>query len=305
MKKNLAILFGITADYSFALANVLAGLREHSPGLADDIIVYHDGLSGEEQARLNAILPCRFLVYEPPVELPEHHLTNFSFSRFEAFGLLNEYRHVLWLDVDILIRGDVSGILQYDGSGVAACFEPQALGSLFPKPLGHVAELSGCGFSKPYFNTGVLLLSDVLEKPEQMREWLYMLSSRFPETCLQCADMGVINLMVQVFGLDVVPLPDAFNNMIFNHWNPFYQRRRDARLIHAITADKFWNYWCFREWDARYRQWIAMGGLPSLEYRHPFRRPWMKRVVRTLRFYRKKTSRYRHPARWFKETVGQ
>jgi lipopolysaccharide biosynthesis glycosyltransferase len=296
-KKNLAILFGITPDYSFALANVLAGLREHSPDLADDIIVHHDGISAAEQARLNAILPCTFRHYEPPVALSDHRLSKFAFSRFEAFGLLREYRYVLWLDVDILIRGDLSGILDYCGTGMGACFEPAPLSELFPESFCGQDELSACDFSTPYFNTGVLLLSDALENPSEKMDWLYSLAERYSDAFAISADQGAINLMTRVFGQRVSPLPGTFNSMICNDWHPAYQPKRGAKVIHSITEDKFWNYWFFREWDARYRQWLDAGGTPAGNYLSPHRRPWLSHLARKARFYRKCTSRFRHPVR--------
>jgi len=305
MKKNLAILFGITADYSFALANVLTGLKKHSPGLADDIIVYHDGLAGEEQARLNAVLPCRFMVYEPPGELPDHHLSNLTFSRFEGFRLLGEYRHVLWLDVDILIRGDISDILTHGGSGMACCYEPGPLARLFPDLSAPPDDIRRCDLEKSYFNSGVMLLSDVLERPETMRDWLYRAVTEYPKICAKTADQGVINLMVQVFGIQITALPEPFNCMICNDWHPAYRMKRDAKIIHSITEDKFWNYWRSTVWDQNYRQWLDAGGTPAAGYRAPWRRPWFSHFRRTLLYYKKKTSEFRHFSQRTEESAAQ
>lgn len=305
MKKNLAVLFGVTADYSFALGNVLYGLRQYSPELADDIIVYHDGLSEEEQARLNAILPCRFVVYEPPVELPGHHLSKLTFSRVEGFSLLREYRQVLWLDVDLLIRGDLSDILKYGGSGIACCYEPRPLGLLFPDLSQPPDDVGRCDLTKPYFNSGVMLLSDALERPEDIREWLYSLVRDYPKICLKSADQGAINLAAQVFGVPVTALPERFNQMICNDWHPAYQFNRDARIVHAITENKFWNYWFFREWEQRYCQWVDAGGAPAAGYRAPWRRPWGKHILRKMRYLKKRTSSWRHDPRRKKESVLQ
>ena len=60
-KKELAIVFGITKDLDFALANVLIGIKKHfSYKNKFDIIVYHDGLSEEIKSMLSNIYPCDF-----------------------------------------------------------------------------------------------------------------------------------------------------------------------------------------------------------------------------------------------------
>ena len=52
MKKKVAIVFGITANYDFALANVLIGMKKHCKIFWDDIIVFHDNIPTETQKRL-------------------------------------------------------------------------------------------------------------------------------------------------------------------------------------------------------------------------------------------------------------
>ena len=63
MKKDVAIVFGITSDYIFALSNVLIGLKKHNKVFWNDIIVYHDGIPDANQQILNEILPCTFVKY--------------------------------------------------------------------------------------------------------------------------------------------------------------------------------------------------------------------------------------------------
>ena len=115
-KKNIAITFGITGNYAFALGNVLIGLKKHSPNLNADIIVFEQGVSEKDKILLNSIIPCNFIQYKFPddIFLTNDTLKRFSeltFSRFECFKLLGQYKNVLWLDVDILIQKDVTELL--------------------------------------------------------------------------------------------------------------------------------------------------------------------------------------------------
>ena len=64
MKKKVAIVFGITENYVFALANVLIGMRKHCEVFWDDIIVYIQNLEEKYKIQINQILPCQFIEYD-------------------------------------------------------------------------------------------------------------------------------------------------------------------------------------------------------------------------------------------------
>lgn len=67
-KKELAIVFGITKDLDFALANVLIGIKKHFKYKNKyDVIVYHDGLNSSTQDMLNTIMPCTFMQFKSRV----------------------------------------------------------------------------------------------------------------------------------------------------------------------------------------------------------------------------------------------
>ena len=109
------IVFGATGNMAFALGNVLIGLKKHSPDLKTDLIVYEQGISDKDKNILNSILPCDCRKYKFPYPgyLANETLNKFSeltFARFECFNLLDEYKKVLWLDIDTLIKSDISGL---------------------------------------------------------------------------------------------------------------------------------------------------------------------------------------------------
>lgn len=60
-KKNTALVFGITENYTFALANTLMGLIENNKKFWDDIIIYCDQMSKENKDNINKIVPCKFI----------------------------------------------------------------------------------------------------------------------------------------------------------------------------------------------------------------------------------------------------
>lgn len=101
-KKELAIVFGSTGNMVFALGNMLIGLKKHNSELKADFIVYEQNISENDKNLLKFIISCDFKKYQFPKKdiLTEDTLKKFSelsFSRFECFNLLKEYKNVLWL----------------------------------------------------------------------------------------------------------------------------------------------------------------------------------------------------------------
>ena len=88
-KKELAIVFGITKNLDFALANVLIGMKKHCSLKKYDIIVYHNGLETKTQENINKISKCQFIYYKNKFNdnnLDEEYLkiySNMCLSRFE------------------------------------------------------------------------------------------------------------------------------------------------------------------------------------------------------------------------------
>lgn len=275
-KKEIAIVFGATGNLTFALGNVLIGLKKHSPDLKADIIVYEQGITEKDKTIINSIIPCNFKKYHFPHQghLTEETLKKFSeltFSRFECFDLLEEYKKVLWLDVDILIKKDITSLFDQKKSGI----------SLVPGDLESIdftIDIEGLRAGDWKYNAGVLYLQDDLPYSNQLKDWCYKKTVEMSKY-LKCADQGIINLMIKEFSLDVFKMNIEYN------FNPAYKndsRINHAKILHTFCPEKFWNYWIEPEWDENYEAWVKMGGakyqgqLWKRKFKNipnPFRRP--------------------------------
>ncbi len=152
MKKDTAIVLTATSDLAFSIANVIIGLHRHSPALASDVIIYHDGFSKTDMALLKKLgqnirfKKYTFEIFQKKTSLTEKECdewnslkkySHISFARYEIFDLLKEYHTVIYLDADILIQDDISSLKHY---GPLAClmdvepafhqFAPDALRTL-------------------------------------------------------------------------------------------------------------------------------------------------------------------------------
>ena len=107
-KKSKAIVLGATGNVTFAVGNVLLGIKRHSPNFQGDFIVLNKDMSDNDKEVLTEIYPCRFVDYEFP-QLKEYDnpylygFTTLTFSRYEIFSWLDEYEAIAWLDIDTLV----------------------------------------------------------------------------------------------------------------------------------------------------------------------------------------------------------
>lgn len=257
-KKALALVFGITKNFDFALANVLFGIKEKSKLKNFDIIVYHDGLSEEKKKCLNNILLCEFIEYANNIvtsELDQENLklySNMCLARYECFDLLHEYETVIWNDVDILIQGDLRGLLEYgQKSGIAMTFTD--IGFLTEANFnGLVDEYNMC---LPLINSGIIVLTDKLSNYEKMKDWCYSTLKKYAKK-LKYLDQGVLNLLVQEFKINVEAIDIAKYCC-----HPERQYSKDACIVHSYGYDKFWNSVALKEkfpsWCENDNKWVS------------------------------------------------
>ena len=256
MKKNHVTLFmAATADYAFALGNVLIGLNTCSPNFADRVVIYHDGLHEHDMACLQKIRPCEFQKYNPPafagLALSAHakRFSLMAFARYEMFNLLETSEYVIYLDADVAILRDVSGLLEYTPIGMKTGGFALNV-SLGPNEFDIPDTIPG-------HNSGVIIAHESL--PWQgLKETCYELTLRLWDT-LHFPDQGVINLALYLKGIAVTPFPKTYNA----HMNEFAPQ---TCILHQPTSAKFWNHGIVNllspEWEEYNRCWQKLGGTP-------------------------------------------
>ncbi|MCM1219984.1 MAG: glycosyltransferase [Lachnospiraceae bacterium] len=256
MKKDVAIVFGITKNYTFALANVLIGMKKHCKKFWNDIIVYHDGISEADKQALSKIVSCTFIDFVPRISTENVNdleatkkYSLLALSKFECFDLLTQYHKIIWHDVDILVQKDFSDLLLYgDKSGYAATQSES-----FRMEQNFYGSIDGYEMLRLLYNSGILVLSDKLIGFESFRNYCYNTFNHYAER-LRYNDQAVLNLMIQDFNIDVELIDiDKFC------CHPTKLNYQKASIIHAYGGDKFWNSTRlkrqFPEWGENNKLW--------------------------------------------------
>ncbi len=264
MKKKCAIVFGITNDYVFALANVLFGIKEKCTKFYDDIIVYHDGITQKDKNNLNKIIPCKFIIYDKAdnIHLNKKSLNEYSkmtLSRFECFNLLEKYKYVIWQDVDILIQKDFIGLMEYaNKSGYAATKSDCNI-----MVEGNFFELiNQYNMFSILWNAGIIVFSDKLKNYERYNQWCYSTLKKYNKK-IRYLDQGVLNLLIQEFKIDVEEI-----DILKYCCHPEREEAYNASIVHAYGKNKFWNSEILKKefplWVENNRKWREISGEKEL-----------------------------------------
>jgi lipopolysaccharide biosynthesis glycosyltransferase len=261
-KDNVTLVMSGTANYGFAIGNVIIGLQKHSPGFVDRVVIYHTGIPEQDQAALKKIHPSVECVFYAPkclLELPETKSTKRfsipSFAIYEMFRYLETSRYVLYLDADVLIQKDIRDMVDF-ANPVAVC--PTGLtfsASFMDFPVNEVTKEQYEGST---YNTGIVMVSDELPSKERWADLCYEKTVEYWKH-LRLPDQAILTLAGHINGIETPKLPSSYNWR--SHWPD-----DNAYIIHTSESRKPWSngiaYTFLPEWGKNNQQWISLGGDP-------------------------------------------
>ncbi|MCU0903812.1 MAG: glycosyltransferase [Tabrizicola sp.] len=268
-----AIVLGITADLAFAAGTLLASILAHDPECDATVVILHDGLPQDQQDAFRRLWPdCRFRAFPAEAAVARlgeaatsrrvaaflQHYSPLVLAKLDLPDLLTEFDKVVWLDADILVRGRLDALWDFD------CLTWRSLhAGAFKRreaALGLFAELQ-LDPAVPLLNGGVVGVarrflelggSSALLQGYAGRLAAGVPSSQIDELPWYLAAAGQ--------GMPVTVLPKAFNQPVNAHGV------EGAVVLHAIGAHKFWNatplLQLFPDWSRHQETWVAQGGRP-------------------------------------------
>lgn len=302
-KKN-AIFLACNEKFIFTLSTLLLSLKKNSPKALEkaDVLIYYQGFSASDIDLIQKIYPCEFVEYKFAVNTNFEHenfkkFSQLTFARYEIFDILDKYKKVLYIDVDIMITGDLSYIFDNfgDKSGIAMCKDTQKGLTLITKNF--VEPLDNYDMTVPCYNAGVTLFCDNIKNRQNLRMWCYERTAQWLEN-LVCPDQGVVNIMLQEFGIEIEVMPDTCNCTPSN--DKYYDKsRRDILVYHCAGGGvRFWRYSWDSRWEEFYRDYLALGGTPYTDKDKPWRKFIMKNKLYRFDFFDRSPNPNVHPGRF-------
>ena len=278
-KKNAAFVMGCTPNMAFAAGSLALSLLQRMPGSDFDIIIINEGLSGptwhDPQAKISpqaqrdaailASLPrCKLLTYSPLHIMPKDVQNGppvYYLYIFEMFRLLEEYKSLVWLDIDVIVQDDITELASIGPLAMSLHdFSCLRGGKAYTVARNFQVPVPGYDMDAPIFNSGIVSLTDALPLPQKMYAWCL---KKYVELMpiLRHKDQAILNL----FALD---FPDLVKTFPFEQYNcyPYNKKSDHAKIVHCFGPQKAWNsallQLAFPEWTRTYRRWLALGGSP-------------------------------------------
>ncbi len=176
------------------------------------------------------------------------HFTKAMYYRLLIPELIDSDK-VLYLDCDVLVRGDISGLFSID-------FEGEFLGAV-ENPFFGRAEKLGMRKSDGYFNSGVMLINTREWKRNKIKDLVIGLV-RDKADVLEMPDQDALNL---VFSGSWLKLDSKYNAQMAMFAgsksllgsNYFNSGILDPVIVHFSASNKQWHYSCPLSYAQEYR----------------------------------------------------
>lgn len=264
--KRTAIVTGGTCKDVSAMGTLAINIRDVVPNLADELIIFHDGIKRKDQQIIQNIFPTRFYKYNFPIDFFSmrkncslRYFSTMIFCKYECFRLLEEYDRVIWTDYDVVILKDLRELIE-NKSGFQIVEDRAPLKRMF-LPRMTEADFSEYDLEKEGVCTPIFVVTKEIGNYLQFYNWCidstlkYAVYIDLPEQC-------IISMMIQKFSIPYVGLSGKQYALHPRDYDG------EASIIHAYGRPKFWEGLYNEQWESYYKRWLDMGGN---RYRQPLK----------------------------------
>ena len=257
MGKTAIVTGGTHKDVS-AMGVLALNLKEIAPNLADELIIFHDGIKKKEQKIINEIFPAYFYKYSFPIDFHARrknrslrYFTEMLFCKYECFRLLEQYERVIWTDYDVLILKNLKELVE-NTVPLQIVENGSSLKEMFLPNIGEI-NLGEFDLGQKGVNTPLFVLTREIGDYKEMYEWCIEATAKYaayidlPEQC-------IISMLIQKFNMQYFNLPS------FQYALHPKEYDGKASIIHAYGRPKFWEGLYNEQWNNYYREWQRIGG---------------------------------------------
>lgn len=265
MKKR-AVVTGGSKDQFPAIAVLAMQIAKQCPKIADELVIFHDGVEEKEQQRINKIFPCRFIEYSFPIKddgkfsrAVWHYFTFMLFCKYEIFRLLDDYETILWTDYDVFILENISELIEKDEYSIKSMKNNLVIKKFNENIYHHLEEIKDIDLINGLsISCGLIVLHDTFPNYKRFYEDCLQLTMQLSDSLI-CAEEGVISILLQ---RNHISVGDIDSVIYCTHPNQ-YQKNGEitgVKILHAAGNPKFWNGLKYEPWDEMMDQWIKWGG---------------------------------------------
>ena len=268
MKKK-ALVTGGSADQVAAIATFVINIKDTNPNLADEIVIFHDGIKKSDQKRIQKIFPTRFIYYDSPFKKTDkfgkvitEYFSLMVFCKYECLKLLSEYSAVMWSDYDVIVKDKIDELFIQGSNSIKLFSQDSTLKQLY-NPVKEYDMTAIAMFA------GIFVLFDSLKNYEEMYSFCIEKTKQYADN-LYCPEQAIFSFMLQQFNLTF----DFIDKDIYVVHPTNTELVQQAKILHAYYHPKFWNGLHNDMWEKYYSQWLKLGGS-----KHPDRQTKLDRFI--------------------------
>lgn len=256
--KKTALVTGGTKNQFPAMAVLALNLKDKCPNIADELVIFHDGILESEQKKVQIIFPTRFILYSSPFmkskdfhPVVKNYFTLMVFCKYECWNLLDEYSSVVWTDYDIVITHDISEL--FDKTSNCAKFQntPNIAKKLYPqiyeKEIVKKIDIHGDGISCSLF-----YLNDTFPDYKNFYNECICLTEKIANA-LYLPEEAIISILLQQKNIKY----DLLDGITYDTQPQKHNSTDKTKILHAAGQPKFWNGLNNEQWNEYYKIWLS------------------------------------------------
>ena len=257
LMKYAVVTGGSKNDYD-AIATLIVNMTEVMPGLQADYIIFHDGLSIQQQQRLQKYHPVKFFRYRSPVPpfaalccSSVRYFTPMLYCKYECLQLLDTYDKVMWTDYDVVFKEDVSDLFDIDQKAVFVTNGQSKILDMFYTKYKKqaVRKLSGQhNLNADAITTPLFLVSREIGNYMELYRWCNKATAKLFRY-LEQSEQAILSMMLQKFHVEYGELSNEIYAL-----HPKFDNPR-AKIVHAYGQPKFWSGYYDERWEKYHRMW--------------------------------------------------
>lgn len=252
-----ALVTGGTKNDIDAIATLVINVQRVTPNLADEIVIFHDGVDKDKQKLINNIMPARFVYYKSPFSKMKmwknksiRYFSPMIFCKYECFRLLKEYDTVIWTDYDVVIKNDISELKTMDEQMQFILAKEVTLKDMFNEKINSVDmeeyDMDGICITAP-----LMVLSKELKDYEKYYHWCIEMTDKYMKY-LYLPEQCIYTMLVQKFNLSYGEIEKEIYCL-----HPKYATEK-TKIHHAYGQPKYWNGLYDELWVAHNKIWLNM-----------------------------------------------
>lgn len=265
MGKTAIVTGGTSKDVS-AMGVLALNIKDRIPNLANELIIFHDGIKRKDQQLIKKIYPTYFFDYKFPIGFLAkrknrslRYFTPMLFCKYECFRLLEQYDRVIWTDYDVLILKDLNELIENE-SGLQIPENGGALRQMFLPNVGEI-DMSEYDMEQSCICTPLFVITRNIGEYMEFYDWCIKATLKYAEY-IDLPEQCIISMLIQKFQI-------SYYNLSIHRY-ALHPKEYDgkASILHAYGRPKFWEGLYNEQWDRYYREWCQLGGS---QYKEPLR----------------------------------